>query len=114
MAQKKKIKKGDSGAGVDLLDKDKAKNRIQPPSKYQVIYYNDDYTPMDLVTISLCHFFHHPAEAAIQIMVNVHEKGKGIAGGPYSKEIADTKATSVVQFFQSHGYPLLAQAEKTE
>ena len=81
MAQKKKIKKGDSGAGVDLLDKDKAKNRIQPPSKYQVIYYNDDYTPMDLVTISLCHFFHHPAEAAIQIMVNVHEKGKGIHEG---------------------------------
>ena len=53
MAQKKKIKKGDSGAGVDLLDRDKAKNRMKPPSKYQVIYYNDDYTPMDLVTISL-------------------------------------------------------------
>ena len=54
MAQKKKIKKGDSGAGVDLLDRDKAKNQIQPPSKYQVIYYNDDFTKeFTIIRISL-------------------------------------------------------------
>ena len=37
MAQKKKSKKGDSGAGVDLIDKEKAKNKVKPPSKYQVV-----------------------------------------------------------------------------
>jgi len=46
--------------------------------------------------------------------MNVHKKGKGIAGGPYSKEIADTKASKVVQFFRGQGYPLLAQAEKVD
>ena len=114
MSQKKKIKKNDSGSGVDLKDREKTRMRITPPSKYQVIYYNDDYTPMDLVTISLCSFFHHPVESAIQIMRAVHENGKGIAGGPYSKEIADTKAKTVIQFFRGQGYPLLAKSEKTE
>ena len=111
MSQKKKTNKK-AGMGVDLLDKEKAKNKIQPPSKYKVVYYNDDYTPMDLVTISLVHFFHHSTEAAMTIMMSVHKKGKGIAGGPYSKEIADTKANQVVQFFRGQGYPLLAQSEK--
>ena len=49
MSRKKKVKKGDSGAGVDLLDKDKTNHRVVPPSKYQVLYYNDDYTPMEFV-----------------------------------------------------------------
>ena len=111
MSQKKKVKKNSSGSGVDLIDREKKKNKIKPPKKYQVVYYNDDYTPMDLVTISLCHFFHHPTEAAIKIMMNIHEKGKGIAGGPYSKEIADTKTSNVIQFFKSQGYPLLAKPE---
>ena len=114
MAQKKKIKSSDSGAGVDLLDREKSKNKVQPPSKYQVVYYNDDFTPMDLVTISLCHFFHHSIEKATAIMMAVHKKGKGIAGGPYSKEIADTKTLNVVQFFSQQGFPLLAKAEKVE
>ena len=111
MTRKKKTEKK-SGMGVDLLDKEKSKNKVKPPSKYKVIYYNDDYTPMDLVTISLCHFFHHSTEAAMQIMMNVHKKGKGIAGGPYSKEIAETKANQVIQYFRQLGYPLLAQSEK--
>ena len=114
MSQKKKSQKSDSGMGVDLLDKEKSKKKIQKPSKYQVIYYNDDFTPMDLVTISLCNFFHHSLEKATTITLNIHEKGKGIAGGPYSKEIADTKTLKVVQFFRRAGFPLLAKAEKVE
>ena len=114
MTQKKKNKKGNSGTGLDLLDRQKAKNKVKPPSKYQVVYYNDDYTPMDLVTLSLRHFFHHSVSAAKNIMMKVHKSGKGIAGGPYSKEISDTKEQNVVQFFRSQGYPLMAKSEKIE
>ena len=110
MAQKKKIKKSDSGIGVDLLDKEKRK--IKPPSKYKVVYHNDDYTPMDLVTISLIQIFHHSPNRAYQLMSSVHIKGKAIVGGPYSKEIADTKCKTAVQFFRSMGYPLLSTIEK--
>lgn len=110
----KKSKKGDSGSGLDLIDREKAKRKVKPPSKYQVVYYNDDYTPMNLVVVSLINFFRHEPTSAYSVMISVHKKGKGIAGGPYSKEIADTKAAIVVEFFRSGGYPLLAKVEKVE
>ncbi len=111
MAQKKKTQKK-SGYGVDLLDKQKAESKITPPAKYNVVFHNDDYTPMQLVTMAIMYFFHHPLNHAQTITMNVHEKGKGIAGGPYSKEIADTKTNSVIQFFRARDYPLYAEAEK--
>ena len=114
MAQKKKTKKGDSDSGVDLLDKQESKNKIEPPKKYKVVYHNDDYTPMDLVTFSLMQIFHLSTMAAFRVMMLVHDKGKGIAQGGLSKEIAETKANRVVQFFRENGHPLLATFEPEE
>ena len=114
MSKKKKTKKGDSGAGVDLLDKQKSKNKVEPPKKYKVVYHNDDYTPMNLVTFSLVEFFHLSTIAAFKIMMLVHQKGKGVAQGGLSREIAETKANKVVQFFRENGYPLLATFEPEE
>ncbi len=114
MTQKKKVKKGDSDSGVDLLDKQKSKNKVVPPRKFKIVYLNDDFTPMELVTISLIQFFHYSAPAAMAIMMSVHEKGRGIAKGGLTKEIAETKVERVVQFFRSQGYPFLAQIEPEE
>ena len=113
MAERKKTDK-DGGSGVDLLDKEKAKNKIQPPKKYKVLYHNDDYTPMELVVISLIAIFHRSQPDAFEIMMHVHEKGKGIAQGGLSKEIAETKTNRVVQWFREQGYPLLATFEPEE
>ena len=113
MAQNKKTNK-DGGSGVDLLDKEKAKNKVKPPNKYKVVYHNDDYTPMELVVISLVAIFHRSNTDAFKIMMHVHEKGKGIAQGGLSKEIAETKTNRVVQWFREQGYPLLATFEPEE
>lgn len=113
MAERKKTDKG-GGSGVDLLDKQKAKNRVKPPKKYKVVYHNDDYTPMELVVISLVAMFNRSNQDAFQIMMHVHEKGKGIAQGGLSKEIAETKCNRVVQWFREQGYPLLATFEPEE
>ena len=113
MAERKKIDK-DGGSGVDLLDKEKAKNKVEPPKKYKVVYHNDDYTPMELVIISLVAIFHRSNKDALQITMHVQEKGKGIAQGGLSKEIAETKTNRVVQWFREQGYPLLATFEPEE
>ena len=105
-------KKRDSSGDVDLIDREKEKKKIRPPSKYKVVFLNDDYTPMDFVIIALCAIFHKSPQAAFDIMMNVHEKGRGIAGGPYSKEIAETKVSNVMQFAKQNGHPLKAIAEK--
>ena len=109
MSQKKKIKKRDSDGDVDLLDKQEAK---LPPARYKEVYHNDDFTPMNYVTDSLIHVFHLSAVEAYNITMQVHEKGKGIAKSGLSKEIAETKSETVVQFFRSLGYPLLSTFEK--
>ena len=112
MSKKKKSKSGGNGTGIDLIDKQKEKQKIKPPSKYQVVFYNDDFTPMELVVIILVDVFRHSTEKSYQIMMNVHEKGREIAGGPYSKEIAETKSEKCIQIARGLGYPLLSVAEK--
>tara|TARA_Y100000593_G_C4267264_1_gene315457 strand:+ start:955 stop:1290 length:336 start_codon:yes stop_codon:yes gene_type:complete len=110
MSKKKTNKK--SNSDVDLIDKEKSKNKIKPPTKYQVVLYNDDYTPMDLVASLLMKIYRHDANSAWNITLDIHKKGKGIAGGPYPKGIAETKETTTVNIARSLGYPLLAKHEK--
>jgi len=107
MSKKSKI----SGSeGVDLLDKQKEK--LKPPSKYNVVFWNDDYTPMDFVIVVLMDVFRKPPGIAFQIMMDVHENGKGIAGGPYPKEIGETKIKKVIQYARTAGHPLKVTLEE--
>ena len=46
----------------------------------------------------------------MQIMLAIHNAGKGIAG-IYPKDIAETKAQAVNREAQIAGYPLLTQIE---
>lgn len=93
---------------VKLIDKQEQK--VEPPKKFKVIFYNDDYTPMDFVVLILEKVFHHPTPAAEAIMFDVHNKGKGVAG-VYSKEIAETKAHIVNETAANHGHPLMVEFE---
>ena len=43
-------------------------------------------------------------------MLDVHNKGKGIAG-VYSKEICETKCAHAIAFAKALGYPFLVEAE---
>ena len=112
MPSKRNISDNNASGGTDLIDKEKSKKKVKPPSKYQVVLYNDDYTPMELVAGLLIKIFRHSDLGAWKITLDVHEKGKGIAGGPYSKEIAETKANQAVDIARYSGYPLLAKHEK--
>jgi ATP-dependent Clp protease adaptor protein ClpS len=67
---------------------------------------------MDFVVITLMVIFNRSASDAYNIMMSVHEKGRAIAGGPYSKEIAETKANKAIAFAKQNGHPLKATFEK--
>ena len=113
MSQKQK--NPDNTAGdVDLLDKEKSKNKVQPPKKYKIVYHNDDFTPMELVVFSLMNIYHLDKLVSTTLMLEVHQKGKSIIQGGLSKEIAETKVNRTVQFFRAQGYPLLATCEREE
>ena len=89
----------------------KSKPKTKKPSLYKVILLNDDYTPMEFVVEILKGFFNKSHEEALQIMLHVHQKGVGICGVfPY--EIAETKATQVMDMAHHNQHPLQCTLEK--
>ncbi len=87
------------------------KTDIQPPSMYQVILMNDDYTPMDFVIEILQRFFRMDIDTATQVMLSVHYEGKGVCG-VYTADIAETKVEQVNRYARKHEHPLLCIMEQ--
>ena len=75
------------------------------PSLFKVSLLNDDFTPMDFVVDILQQFFAKSEAEAVQIMLAVHEQGRGECG-IYTLEIAETRVNQVCSHAQQHGHPL--------
>ena len=101
-------KKLDKKSNVGVLDKQD--NKVQKPRKYKAVMHNDDFTPMDVVILILVSVFRKSNAEATRLMLDVHNKGKGIAG-IYSREICETKCAHANAFAKSLGFPFLVEAE---
>ena len=97
----------DEGGSVVL---DVSRPKLKEPRRFAVILHNDDYTTMEFVVEVLKRYFHKTAEESVQIMLQVHQHGKGIAG-IYSFQIAETKAMQVIEYARVKGYPLQCSLE---
>ncbi len=84
---------------------------LKYPKKYKVFLLNDDYTSMDFVIDILMSIFHKSYEDAQRIMLEVHEKEKGLCG-VYSYEVAETKVMQVKRKAKDNGFPLRAMMEE--
>ena len=93
----------------ELLEKQQQK--LQPPSMYNVILNNDDYTPMEFVIDVLQKFFSYDIERATQLMLTVHYEGKAVCG-VFSAEVAETKAAQVNDYARENEHPLLCTLER--
>lgn len=93
---------------TDVATQDQRK--VERPKLYKVLLHNDDYTTMEFVVQVLREVFNHPEAEAIRIMLNVHQKGVGVAG-IYSYEIAETKAAKVMRLARSQEFPLRSSVE---
>lgn len=86
------------------------KPQLKRPSLYNVVIFNDDYTPMEFVVHVLQAFFGFNQEKSTQIMLRIHTEGKAICG-TYTKDVAETKATLVNEYSQENEHPLLCEVE---
>ncbi len=84
---------------------------LREPKKYQVYLLNDDYTSMDFVIDILIEIFRKTYNDAHQIMLQVHQNGRGLCG-IYSYEIAETKIHQVSSLARESGFPLKAVMEE--
>ena len=99
------------GGGAALATQ-AAKPKLAPPPQYKVVMLNDDYTPMEFVVDVLQRFFRHDHDAAIRIMLAVHQAGKGVAG-IYPLQVAETKVAQVNTYARKNQHPLMTVLEKS-
>lgn len=89
----------------------KSVEKLKYPSRYNVVIYNDDFTPMEFVIQLLIEIFNKNIEDAKHITMQIHEEGKAIAG-TYSFEIAEQKTSECLVITRYNGYQLKVVAEK--
>jgi ATP-dependent Clp protease adaptor protein ClpS len=85
--------------------------KVKVPSLYRVILKNDNYTPMEFVIEILISLFGKSYEEAMALTVEIHEKGKGVAG-IYTREVAEQKVIDTLTVAKHQGHPLQASLEE--
>src|ERR1700741_2395963 len=88
-----------------------SEEKTEEPPLFKGLLHNDDYTTMDFVVNVLESVFNLPEDQAIQIMLNVHVKGIGVAG-VYTYEVAEMKVAKTTAIAREHEFPLLCTMEK--
>ena len=94
---------------LDLLHKNEVK--AKRPKMWNIVFYNDDSTPMDFVEFVLKKVFHLPTLDALALTLVVHTKGKGIAG-TYTFEVAEQKQCEVSLMANIEEHPLRVEVEQ--
>jgi ATP-dependent Clp protease adaptor protein ClpS len=87
------------------------KPKTAQPPLYKVVMLNDDFTPMEFVVQVLQTYFRMDRDKAVQIMLQVHTQGRAVAG-IFTRDIAETKVTQVINYARKHQHPLLCQLEE--
>ena len=85
--------------------------KVEEPPLFKVLLHNDDFTTMEFVVWVLQSIFNLTEDQAIQIMLNVHVKGIGVAG-VYTYEVAEMKVSKTTDLAREHEYPLLCTMEQ--
>lgn len=98
-----------TGTATETVTEEKVK--VKQPSKYNVVFHNDDVTPMDYVIAILMKVFKHDPTTAYDLTMQVHHTG-GAVVGTYTKEIAEAKKEKVDMYNESNGYSLKVSVEK--
>jgi ATP-dependent Clp protease adaptor protein ClpS len=96
-----------------VVEETESETKLGRPPLYKVLLHNDDFTTMEFVVFILQTVFNHGESEAIQIMLNVHKQGIGLAG-VYTYEVAEMKVEKVMSIAQASEFPLLCTMEEDE
>ena len=95
--------------GLDLFERNEVK--AKRPSMWNIVLYNDDYTPMDFVEFVLKAVFHMTTLDALALTLAVHTKGNGVVG-TYTFEVAEQKQCEVLLMAKVEEHPLRVEVER--
>lgn len=88
-----------------VLNKQSVKVELEPPKLWHVILLNDNVTTHLFVIGVLVQIMHKTVSEAIVIADEVHLTGRG-STGLFPKDIAETKASLIVEAARANKFPL--------
>ena len=96
---------------TDVQIDEKIEQTVKEPSKYRVVFHNDDHTPMEFVVELLMTVFKHSSVTAEELTLKIHNEGTATVG-VYTYEIAESKGVEATTLSRSHGFPLVITVEE--
>lgn len=96
---------------TEVVIDEKIEITVKEPGKYNVIFLNDDVTPMEWVIEVLVNIFKYSQENATELTLEVHNDGSAVVG-TYSYEIAEQKCAEVITASRNHGFQLQVKVEE--
>lgn len=93
--------------------KERQRIEFREPKKYNVVIYNDDFTPMDFVVMILRNVFFKNEADAEALMLKVHHSEKAIVG-VYPYDVAESKKRKATAMAREEGFPLRLTVEPAE
>lgn len=93
--------------------KERQRIDFREPKKYNVVIYNDDFTPMDFVVMILRNVFFKNEADAEALMLKVHHSEKAIVG-VYPYDVAESKKRKATAMAREEGFPLRLTVEPAE
>jgi ATP-dependent Clp protease adaptor protein ClpS len=97
-------------ADIDVKIDEKIKDIFKEPNRYNVIFLNDNSTPMEWVIDLLMRIFKHTQSSAENLTMEIHTNGSAIVG-TYSYEIAEHKTIEATSLSRENGFPLQVKLE---
>jgi ATP-dependent Clp protease adaptor protein ClpS len=90
--------------------KTKVRENLREPSKFRVIYINDEVTTMEFVVETLKSIFDYDEQPAVALTQKIHADGLAVVAVlPF--EMAEQKGVEVTVLARSHGFPLQVKIE---
>lgn len=96
---------------TDVIERTEQKVKLKKPSRWAIVIHNDDTTPMEFVVQLLHHVFNMKIDTATELMLKVHNEGKGIVG-VFSHEIAEQKFAEAQALIRISSMQLKVTMEK--
>ena len=97
---------------LEVIERIENTLEVEVPKMYKVILFNDNKTSVEFVMHVLMRIFHKSTDESIALTQQIHEKGQGIAGAPYTAEVAEEKTVETMASARANNFPLTASFEE--
>lgn len=97
---------------IEIIEKIDETIKVKIPKMYKVLLHNDNKTTFDFVIAVLMQVFHRSEQDAVEITKQIHVAGQGIAGSPYTREVAEEKTIETLAFSRANNFPLVSTFEE--